>query len=399
MMCTGFAAKAYIPDIEGLDSFRGPCHHTGHWPQQGVDFVGKRVGVLGTGASGIQVSQEAAREAAHLTVFQRTPNLCLPMQQKRLDEADNARIREDCAEWFRSRVDSFGGFEYDIDPRSTFGVSEQERTANYEELWELGGFKYWLGNYEDMLRDEAANRKAYDFWREKVRKRIHDPVVAEKLAPTEPPHPFGVKRPSLEQCYYDIFNEDHVELVDVRETPIECVTPTGLKAGGFEHELDVLVLATGFDAVTGGLTQIDLRGLDGSTLSEKWANGVRTYQGLANAGYPNLMVTYGPQAPTAFCNGPTSAECQGDYIVKCLEYMRERGFTRIDATPEAEEAWRNECLELAEATLFPKANSWYMGANIPGKTREILMYSGGLPMYLQQLADSAADGYKGYALS
>ena len=398
LVCTGFGSKPYLPPLEGLDSFRGVWHHTALWPQAGVDFRGKRVGVVGTGASGIQIAQEAAREASHLTIFQRTPNLCLPMQQKKLDEQANHHLKESYQEFFRKRPESFAGVEYDVNPQSSLAVSAEERNAHYEELWALGGFKFWLGNYQDMLRDEAANRTAYNFWRDKVRARIQDPAVAEKLAPTEPPHPFGVKRPSLEQWYFDIFNDDHVELVDIKASPIERITPDGVKTGEREHELDILVMATGFDAVTGGLTQIDIRGTDGASLREKWATGVRTYQGLATAGFPNMLVSYGPQAPTAFCNGPTSAEYQGEYIVECLAYLRERGLTRIEATPEAEEAWRNQCFDLAETTLFPQADSWYMGANIPGKVREMLMYPGGLPLYLQELRESAAKGYEGYVL-
>ena len=398
LICTGFAAKPYLPSIEGLGSFGGEWHHTGLWPQAGVDFSGKRVGIVGTGASGIQVAQEAAREAAHLTVFQRTPNLCLPMQQKNLDKKANQQLKESYQEFFRKRPESFAGFEYDVNPKLTFEVSAEERNACYEKLWDVGGFQFWLGGYADLLSNEAANRTAYTFWRDKVRARIQDPVVAEKLAPTEPPHPFGVKRPALEQWFYDIFNDDHVELVDIKASPIERITPRGIKTRDSEHELDILVMATGFDAVTGGLTNIDIRGTDGTTLKDKWATGVKTYQGLANAGFPNMMFSYGPQAPTAFCNGPTSAEYQGEYMIECLTYLREHGLTRIEATPEAEEAWRNQCLELANATLFPQADSWYMGANIPGKVRELLMYPGGLPLYLQELRESAAKGYEGYVL-
>ncbi len=399
LACTGFAAKPYVPTLEGLESFAGVRHHTALWPQEGVDFHGKRVGILGTGASGVQVAQEAGREAAQLTIFQRTPNLCLPMGQQRLDRAANEEFRKLCPERFGRRGDSFAGFDYTLVPTPTLEVPASERTAYYQQLWAEGGFRFWLGNYEDMFTDEAANREAYTFWRDKVRARIDDPAVAELLAPTEPPHPFGVKRPCLEQWYYDLFNEDHVELVDVNATPIERVTERGVVAGGREHEFDVLVIATGFDAVTGGLTQIDLRGSDGSTLGEKWADGVSTYQGLANAGYPNFMFCYGPQAPTAFCNGPTSAEFQGDYIVQCLTYMREHGHTRIEPTREAEDAWRATCMEIAGDSLFPMAKSWYMGANIPGKARECLMYAGGLPAYLEALEASASNGYEGYRLS
>jgi cyclohexanone monooxygenase len=399
VMCTGSSSKPYIPEIEGLDSFAGPCHHTALWPQDGVDLKGKRVGVVGTGASGVQVAQEASREAARLTVFQRTPNLCLPMRQRKLDEEDNRKARSTYSETFTTRTQTWGGIEYDIDPRPSTSVSEAERDAHFEDLWEAGGFKFWIGNYVDMLMDEDVNRVAYDFWRDKVRERIKDPEVAEKLAPTEPPHPFGTKRVSLEQWYFDLFNQDNVDLVDIRETPLERVTPTGVIVGGREIPLDVLVLATGFDAVTGGITRIDIRDSRGVTLREKWAHGVRTYQGLANAGYPNLLMTYGPQAPTAFINGPTCAEVQGDFIVETLEYLRERGLTRIEPTREAEEGWRKLCQELAEPTLFPKADSWYMAANIPGKTREMLMYPGGVPAYLEILRNCASAGYDGYALT
>ena len=399
IVCTGFGSKPYMPRIEGIESFVGECHHTALWPQDGLDFTDKRVGVLGTGASGVQVAQEAARVASHLTVFQRTPNLALPMQQKQLDDEANRTLKATYQAFFRKRAETFGGVEYDFTPRSALEDSPQERNKLYERLWAEGGFKFWLATYQDMLLDEAANRTAYDFWRDKVRARINDPVIAEKLAPMEPRHPFGVKRPSLEQWYYEIFNDDHVRLVDIKESPIEKITPTSVVTCDSQHELDILVLATGFDAVTGGLTGIDIRGTGGTTLKEKWANGVRTFQGLANAGFPNLLVSYGPQAPTGFCNGPTSAEIQGECIVERLLYMRKQGLTRIEPSQQAEEAWRKLCLELVKPTLFPQADSWYMGANIPGKSREILMYAGGLPMYLQELKDSADNGYAGFLLS
>ena len=399
LLCTGFGSIPYTPAFDGLESFAGKYHHTGLWPQDGLDFSGHRVGIIGTGASGVQIAQEAARDASQLTIFQRTPNLCLPMQQEQLDGPANQRLRKTYAASFALREQSFGGADFLFDPRFTLEVSPQERNALFEELWAQGGFWFWLGNFQDILLNEDANRMAYDFWRDKVRARINDPATAEMLAPTEPPHPFGTKRPSLEQWYYDIFNEDHVSLVDVKTSPIERITPSGVITADSEYEFDVLVMATGFDAVTGGLTNIDIRGSDGASLAEKGADGVRTYQGLANSGFPNLMVSYGPQAPTAFCNGPTSAEFQGDYIVECLVYMRERGLSRIETTPEAEEAWRQQCLELVKPTLFPKADSWYIGANIPGKKREILMYTGGVPMYMEALNACAANGYEGYALS
>lgn len=397
-LCTGFASKPYVPELDGLERFAGEWHHTAWWPQEGVDWAGRRVGVIGTGASGVQVIQEASRQAAQLTVFQRTPVMALPMRQRKLTDEDQRRLQREYPEVFRRRRETFGGFDINTIERSALEVSAEERRAVYEDLWGRGGFHFWIGTFHDVLTNEDANRTAYEFWRDKTRARIADPMLAEKLAPMEPPHPFGVKRPSLEQGYFEVFNQPHVRLVDLRETPVERITPEGVRTRAGEHPLDVLVLATGFDAVTGGLTQIDLRGSEGTTLRAKWARGVRTHLGLACAGFPNLFFVYGPQSPSGFCNGPTCAELQGDWIVECLEHLREHGVTRIEATPSAEEAWTKHVDELAEATLFPRADSWYMGANIPGKPRQLLNYPG-VPLYTQRCAESAARGYEGFVLS
>ena len=399
VLCTGLSAQPYIPDLPGLSDFTGELHHTALWPQQGLDMHGKRVGVIGTGASGVQVAQEAAGVAAHLTVFQRTPNLALPMRQKKLDEDAIRRMKENYPEMFDKRTKTFAGFDYDVLAKSALEVSEDERQATFERLWEIGGFAPWIGSFNDILLNEEANRAAYKFWRDKTRARINDPAVAEILAPAEPLHPFGVKRPSLEQHYYEIFNQPNVRLVDLRTNPIERVTPSGIKAAADAHELDILVLATGFDAVTGGLTRIDIRGTEGETLKEKWAKGVRAQLGMAAAGFPNLLFVYGPQSPNGFCNGPTCAEVQGDWIARLLDHLRQRNYTRVEATVAAEEAWRAQVLELAEATLFPRADSWYLGANIPGKLREMLSFTGGLPAYLEKCRESAERGYEGFALS
>ena len=399
VLCTGFGSKPYIPALEGLESFGGEWHHTAKWPQQGLDFTGKRVGVIGTGASGVQVIQEASRHAAHLTVFQRTPNLALPMRQKKLDEETSRRMKEDYPARFRRRGEAFGGFDFDFIPKSALEVSPQERLATYEDLWAKGGFYSWIGTFNDVLMNEEANRTAYAFWRDKTRARIKDPAVADKLAPMDPPHPFGVKRPSLEQYYYEVFNQDNVTLVDLRKSPLERITLKGVKTRDGEHELDILVMATGFDAVTGGLTSIDIRGTQGVTLKDKWAKGARAHLGMASAGFPNLLYIYGPQSPSAFCNGPTCAELQGELVVECLEYLRQRGLTRIEATTVAEESWRDYSIELSQAGLFTQADSWYMGANVPGKPREMLAYTGGLPAYLQKCKESAEKGYEGFALA
>jgi cation diffusion facilitator CzcD-associated flavoprotein CzcO len=399
VLCTGLSAKPYIPDLPGLNDFAGERHHTALWPQQGLDMHGKRVGVIGTGASGVQVAQEAAGVAAHLTVFQRTPNLALPMRQKKLDDNTIRRMKEKYPEMFDRRTKTFAGFDYDALAKSALEVSDDERKATFERLWEIGGFAPWIGSFSDILLNEEANRTAYKFWRDKTRVRINDPAVAEILAPTEPLHPFGVKRPSLEQHFYEIFNQGNVNLVDLRTTPIERVTRSGIKTAAGEYELNILVLATGFDAVTGGLTSIDIRGTQGETLKEKWAKGVRAHLGMAVAGFPNLLFVYGPQSPNAFCNGPTCAEVQGNWIARLLDHLRQRNYTRVEATVPAEEAWRAQVLSLADATLFPRADSWYFGTNIPGKLREMLAFTGGLPAYIAKCRESAERGYDGFAIS
>ncbi len=397
ILCTGFASKPYIPNYKGLESFAGESFHTGLWPQEGASFTGKRVGVVGTGASGVQVVQEASKDAAHLTVFQRTPILALPMQQRKLDVETQQRMKAGYPEIFRMRRETFGGFDILRDERSALEVSPEERCALYEKLWQEGGFHYWIGGFADILTNEDANRTMYDFWRDKTRARIKDPALADKLAPMEPPHPFGVKRPSLEQWYYEVFNQDNVSLVDVRETPIVEIVPEGVRTADGLVELDMLVLATGFDAATGGLTQIDIRGTGGVTLKEKWTEGARTYLGFATSGFPNMLFLYGPQSPAGFSNGPTSAELQGEWVVDCLKHMRENNKGRIEATAQAEEEWTQFLSAIADMTLFPKADSWYMGANIPGKPRQLLNFPG-VPMYMDRCNAAAAKDYEGFVL-
>jgi cation diffusion facilitator CzcD-associated flavoprotein CzcO len=399
VLCTGLGSKPYIPDLPGLGDFAGERHHTALWPQQGLDLAGKRVGVIGTGASGVQVAQEAAGVAAHLTVFQRTPNLALPMRQRTLDDDTIRRMKEDYPRAYQKRTTTFGGFDYEFLEKSAAEVSDAEREATFERVWEIGGFAPWVGSFNDLLADEVSNRAAYDFWRDKTRARINDPAIAEMLAPAEPLHPYGAKRPSLEQNFFEIFNQRNVSLVDLRKSPIERVTPSGIKTAAGEHDLDILVLATGFDAVTGGLTSIDIRGTQGETLREKWSKGVHTHLGMASAGFPNLLFVYGPHSPNAFANGPTCAELQGDWIVQLLDHLRQRDFTRFEATVPAEEDWRAQVHAIADTTLFPRADSWYFGANIPGKPREMLSFAGGLSTYVAKCNESAERGYEGFAIS
>ncbi|HZZ45341.1 MAG TPA: NAD(P)/FAD-dependent oxidoreductase [Pseudonocardia sp.] len=400
VLCTGFAAKPFTPEFPGLDSFEGPCHHTALWPQEGLAVEGKRVGVIGTGASGVQVIQEYAPHVAQLTVFQRTPNTALPMRQQVLDDEANREMKADYRERLAMRSDTFAGFDYDFLPHGAMDVSESERTATYEKLWETGGFFPWLGTFNDIFFSAESNATAYAFWREQVVARVKDPVTAEKLAPREQLHPFGVKRPSLEQRYYEVYNQDNVELIDIRENSIERITPTGVvTADGREHAFDVLVLATGFDAITGSLIQIDVKGTGGQTFADAFAEGTRTHLGATTSGFPNLFYLYGPQSPSAFCNGPSCAELQGEWVVQCLEHLRGNGLTRIEATREAEREWADHMAELGDKTLFGKAASWYMGANVPGKKRELLCYPGGLPLYLSKCQESADQGYAGFVLA
>lgn len=400
IMCTGFASKPFIPSIDGLADFEGEWHHTAAWPQSGTSLKDRRVAVIGTGASGVQVVQEAARDASHATVYQRTPVTAIPMRQRRFTADEQAALKDEYPTLFRERNTPPGSLtEIKRLDQATLAVDAAERDRVYREAWERGGFHFWVGTFNDTLSDLEANRLAYNFWRDRTRERIDDPVVAEILAPTDPPYPFGTKRPSLEQDYYEAFNLRHVDLIDVRANPIDVVTATGIRTADGEHrDFDLIVLATGFDANTGGLTQIDLRDTNGEHLRDRWAQGVDTHLGVAIAGFPNLLMLYGPQSSTAFCNGPTCAEIQGDWMVSLLEHLRENDLTRIEATTEAGEQWSEHLDEVASGTLFPLADSWYMAANVPGKRKQLLNHPNS-DVYLSRLAESAAAGYSGFTLT
>ncbi|ELB93048.1 cyclohexanone monooxygenase [Rhodococcus wratislaviensis IFP 2016] len=396
IVATGFGAKPLYPSLEGLEDFQGECHHTARWPQGGLDMTGKKVVVMGTGSSGVQVIQEAAGVAEHLTVLQRTPNLALPMRQRKLTTEDNDRLRETLPERFETRYKAFAGFDFDFIPQNASELSEEERLATYERMWEDGGFHLWLGNFQDILVDEEANRTFYDFWRQKVHQRVADPKVAEMLAPATPPHPFGVKRPSLEQNYFDVYNQDNVTLIDSTVEPIKRVLPNGIETANGFIECDVLVLGTGFDNNSGGIMAIDITGVEGKTLQDKWAGGVDTYLGLSTAGFPNMLFLYGPQSPSGFCNGPTSAEYQGQVVSDFLAELKARGTRRFESTEEVERAWRAHVDEVFQGSMFTKARSWYWGANVPGKPAQMLNYSGGVPAYFAKWEEIKNAGYKGF---
>ncbi len=395
IMCTGFGSAPYVPDLPGLDDFAGECHHTASWPER-LDLDGKRVGILGTGASGVQVAQEAAAVASQLTIFQRTPVYALPMEQQTMTDEQQELAKQDYPEIFRRRNAPPGSF-HDMERVnvSALAVSEDERLAVFEDRWAKGGFHFWVGTFKDTLSNEESNRLSYDFWRDKTRARIADESLHESLAPTDPPYPFGTKRPSLEQDYYDIFDQPNVALVDLKRDPLVTITETGVETEAGHVELDVLVLATGFDANTGGFTRMDFCGADGLAIGKAWADGVDTHLGIATPGFPNMLMLYGPQSAASFCNGPVCAELQGDWIVDMLEHVRTEGYTRFDSDPAHAARWSEVMADWAEMTLFGKANSWYMGANIPGKRRQLLNMPNS-DTYLQALDDCAAAGYDGF---
>lgn len=399
ILATGFGSKPLYPSIDGLEDFAGQCHHTARWPQEGLDMTGKRVVILGTGASAVGVIEQASEVAAQVTVFQRTPNMALPMRQRTLSAEDNERIREGLPERFRIRRDeAFAGFDFNFIPQNTTDVSADERDETYERMWGEGGFPLWLGLYQDVIMDETANRTFYDFWRSKIHERVKDPEVAELLAPVTPPHPYGTKRPTLENTYYDCFNQENVKLIDSNVEPIERVVPEGVVTSKGLVECDVLVLATGYDNNRGGIMAIDIRGAEGLKLQEKWESYVHTFMGLTTAGFPNMFFLYGPQSPAGFCNGPTSAEYQGEMVARFLEHVRETGAERYESTVEAEQEWTAHVDELFNASLFPKAKSWYWGANVPGKPAQMLNYPGGVPVYFDRLDEEAAQGYPAFEI-
>jgi cation diffusion facilitator CzcD-associated flavoprotein CzcO len=393
----GALSAANVPDIPGMETFDGERYHTAEWPKEGVDFTGKRVGVIGTGATGIQVATELAEQVEHLTVFQRTPNYALPLGNHPLDAEFRQQYKENYEEIWEWVRHNFSGHDYDPIEKNTNEATPEERDRAYQERWDRGGFGLWLGNYDDILEDREANNAVSEWVRQKIRERIDDPETAEKLTPTD--HAFGTKRVPLENGYYEIFNQDNVDLVDVKETPIEGITPTGVRTEGGEYEFDALVFATGFDAMTGPYNKIDIRGRDGELLRDKWAEGPRTYLGLMSAGYPNLFAITGPQSPSVLTNMPVAIEQHVDYISGVIGHMQDNGLEAVEPTREAEDEWVDHSQEVAHATLLPESATWYMGANIPGKPQVFLPYLGGLGPYREKCDEIATNGYEGFAFT
>jgi len=389
----GSLSAYYVPDFEGIDSFQGAWCHTGRWPAEGMDLAGKRVGVIGTGATGVQLITEIAKEVGHLTVFQRTANYCAPLRNRLIDDNMQRQIKASYPEIFKRCNETAGSFMHQFDTRSAMSVSPEERLEQYERLWSEPGFKKWLSNFYDVMMPGEANEDYAEFVRNKIRERVKDPVVAEKLVPKD--HLFGSKRLPCESGYYEVFNQANVLLVDVRESPIERITPKGVQTTAAEYDLDVLIFATGYDAVTGSLNRIDIQGEGGQTLRDKFANGPRTYMGISSPGFPNLFTINAASVG----NFVRACEPLVDWVSEAICYVREHGFTRISATPEAEVAWTQHVSEAGAKILRTQANSWFVGANIPGKARFLLTSPDTAPVMRAKRAEVAAKGYEGFELS
>jgi cyclohexanone monooxygenase len=396
IMATGALSAARKPDMPGLDSFEGQWFHTGRWPKEKVDFTGQRVGIIGTGSSGIQTIPVVAKQAAHVTVFQRTPNFSIPAWNGTLSVEAQAAFKVDYAAHRARARNTRSGVLYEYGVCGAFDVSHEERQAEFERRWKRGGPNFTHA-FNDLITNEASNHEAAEFVRNRIRAIVRDPATAAALTPTD--HPIGTKRICVDTDYFETFNRDNVTLVDLRRTPMKTVTPTGLRTSDAEYALDSIIFATGYDAVTGALARIDIRGRNGEALKAKWEAGPRTYLGIAVAGFPNLFVITGPGSPSVLTNVVVSIEQHVGWVADCIAYMEARGIATIEADEQAEADWVAEVNALADRTLFTRAASWYMGANIPGKPRVFLPYIGGLHNYTRVCEQIVADGYRGFRLT
>ena len=395
IMATGCLSAARVPDFPGLESFEGRWFHTGRWPKEPVSFEGRRVAVIGTGSSGIQASSAIALQAGHLTVFQRTPNFSIPAWNAPLAAERQAEWKANYKELRQKARGTRSGALYDYSQRGAFDVDEAERQREFEARWAKGGANFTHA-FNDIFLKKESNDEAADFVRAKIREIVEDPAVAEALTPTD--HPIGTKRICVDTDYYATFNRENVSLVDLRKAPLEEITPTGIRTADAHYEFDDIVFATGYDAVTGALAQIDIRGRAGEALKEKWTGGPKTYLGLMAVGFPNLFIITGPGSPSILTNVVVAIEQHVEWVLRCIATMRDAGKSTIEPMPEAEENWVAHVNEVAARTLFPLAKSWYMGANIPGKPRVFLPYVGGLQNYTQICEDVVAKGYEGFSL-
>ncbi|KAH6972850.1 cyclopentanone monooxygenase [Ilyonectria sp. MPI-CAGE-AT-0026] len=378
---TGSSFKPHYPDFKNLDKFQGQLIHSTRWPAA-ANTKNKRVAIVGSGATAIQCTQEMAKEARHLTVYIRTASISLPMFQRSLSESEQRVNKSTYRRMFAYCRKTKSGLGYDIQPGTVFDLNDQEREELWEELWNRGGFNFNQANYRDFLVDPKASNLMYEFWAKKTRPRLKNPAKSAFLVPEKAPFAFGTKRSSLEQDYYECLDQDNVDIVDLKVNAIQEITEKGIICqDGVEREFDTIVMATGFDAMTGSLTNMNIHGRDGLTFQERWKDGVFTHLGLCSSGCPNMFMIYGPQAPTAFTNGPVFIEAQVDILVDLLKKLQSQGIKSIEAQRTYEEQWKQAIQEANDKTLMPLTDSWYMGANIPGKKREQLVYLGGIEKY------------------
>ncbi|MGW8556640.1 flavin-containing monooxygenase [Streptomyces tubercidicus] len=397
VLATGCMSAVKKPDIPGADTFAGQALHTADWPHEDVDLTGRRVAVIGTGCSGVQAIPLLAEQAAALTVFQRTPVYALPALNRPLSAAETAELKARYPQFRAAQRRSRGGTVFELPTQSALEVDEVERTATYEKAWDTGVLSGLLRTYTDILGDRAANETVAEFVRSKIRSIVTDPETAETLSPRT--FPFGTKRPCLDTGYYATYNKPHVGIVDLTRTPITEITPSGIRTSDGEHTVDVIVFATGFDAMTGSQVAMDIVGKDGTTLKQKWAAGPRNHLGLLSAGFPNLFTVIGPLSPSVLSNAVVSIEQHVEWITDCIDHLRQNGLTEIDATACAEDDWCAHVADLAAQTLYQDVDSWYTGANVPGKPRVFLAYTGGADRYRSACDAAARDGYRGFTLS
>ena len=392
----GCISTGNVPDIKGLDSFRGEWYHTGNWPHEKVEFAGKRVAVIGTGSSGVQSIPVIAGQAERLTVFQRTPQYTIPARHETVDRRFIEEEVKPHYDEIVEKIKSTGHLAVQ-DERSALEVTAEERREKYEAAWAEGGHKFVAASFRDVMTDIRANETMADFIRSKIRKIVKDAETLEKLLPTE--HPFGSKRILIDTNYFETYNRDNVELIDIRHSPIQEITPIGIRTEDQEYEFDIIVFATGFDAMTGAFFKMDIRGRNNLSLKDKWAEGPKTYLGLQTAGFPNMFMITGPGSPSVLTNMPVPIDQHVEWISDFLQYMREHDIETAEADTDAETAWLAHVNEVVQPTVYMLADSWYWGANIPGKPRVFTPYAGSMDSYRNKCNEVADNGYEGFILN
>lgn len=394
ILATGCLSSTNLPDIPGIDRFQGNWYHTGNWPHEGVDFSGQRVAVIGTGSSAIQSIPLIAAEAAHLTVFQRSPNFSIPAHNQPLDPEHVRDVKSRYREFRAANKETAFNANFGYNEANALDVSPEEREREFEARWARGGLPF-MAAFADLLFDEDANKTAAEFVRGKIKDLVDDPETAQKLSPSSV---VGCKRLCVDTDYYATFNRDNVDLVDIKDTPIQAITEHGLTTGDREYEFDAIVFATGFDAMTGAISKIDIRGQEGQSIQQAWAEGPKTYLGLAVSGFPNLFTVTGPGSPSVLTNMLPSIEHHVEWISDCIAYVNQKGLSSINASADAQEQWVEHVNEVGHASLYPNCNSWYLGANIPGKPRVFMPYLG-FPPYAEKCKAVADNNYDGFVLA